>query len=626
MTKGKEKPTNTTPIPDFSMTHRAQVPESFTWKVKDIYTDIADWEKDKQLMFQMRDEVDHMIKGWTHSAANMFKLLDHVTRIELLENRTYTYTSLLSDTDMGESRWQAMKGEMHSSAVQFAAKLSFIAPDIIKLGRKKIDAYIAEEPRLKVYAMDFDGILRRKKHTLSPDKERIITQTGLFSGTPGKASGILRDVDMPSPRISLNDGTRVKLNISNYIRHRESNIRKDRVKVMRTFWKHHATFRNTYATLLDGAMKSHFFNAQVHHFKSCLDAALFPDNISTKVYHNLIQTVENNLEPLHRYMKLKGKILGLDQMTYDDIYASSVPSVNKTFTIKEAEQLVIDSLKPLGESYTQPLADAFNSGWMDIYPNKGKRSGAYSNGSVYDVHPYVLMNYNGTFNHVSTLAHEYGHAMHSWFSNKTQPFPLSRYPIFLAEVASTFNETLLVHHLTENSSPAKSEADDWFTFYVLDRYLEDFRGTMYRQVLFAHFELAMHQQVEQGNTLTPDWLDKEYLRLVRLYYGHKTGAAKVNKYIENEWSGIPHFYYNFYVYQYSTGIAAATSLANRVLNGGPKEREQYLNFLKSGYTKYPLETLKDAGVDLTSPAPIRDALKTFNTVIDRMESIWERLK
>jgi oligoendopeptidase F len=625
MSNGKEKKTNNKDIPDYSSMDRKQVPEDLTWKIKDIYADVAAWESDKQLMFNMQSEVDQMVKGWTDSAENVFRLLDHITRIELIENRTYAYTSMLSDTDMGNSRWQAMKGEMHSAAVNFAAKLSFIAPDIIKLGRNKIDRYMETEPRLKVYAMDFDGILRRKQHTLSPDKERIIAQTGLFSGTSGKASNMLRDVDMPSPRITLSDGTRILLNTSNYVRYRESSEQKDRSKVMRTRWKHHANFRNTHATLLDGAMKSHFFNAQVHNFKSCLQAALFSDNIAPKVYHNLIETVEDNLAPLHRYLTLKGKMLGLDQMTYDDIYASSVPSVNKTFTIQEAEQLVMDSLKPIGDTYAKPLAEAFKSGWMDIYPNKNKRSGAYSNGSVYDVHPYVLMNYNGTFSHVSTLTHEFGHAMHSWFSNKTQPFPMSRYPIFLAEVASTFNETLLVHYMTESQSKTNSEEEDWFTFYILDRYLEDLRGTLYRQTLFAHFELAMHERVEQGQTLTPDWLDKEYLEITRRFYGHKKGVVKVNKYIENEWSSVPHFYYNFYVYQYSTGITAATTLANMVLNGGNIERERYLNFLKSGNTKYPLDTLKEAGVDLTSPHPIREVIKTFDSVTHRMEAIWKRL-
>jgi oligoendopeptidase F len=366
-------------------------------------------------------------------------------------------------------------------------------------------------------------------------------------------------------------------------------------------------------------VQSHSFNARVRNYKSCLEAALFPHNIDRKVYHNLIETVEANLAPLHRYMNLKARLLGLERMAYDDIYASSVPSVARSFTIKEAEQVVQEAMKPLGSEYRDILTRAFGDRWMDIYPNKGKRTGAYSNGNVYDAHPYVLMNYNGTFNHVSTLAHEFGHALHSWFSNNNQPFPLANYPIFLAEVASTFNETLLVRYLMEH------ESDDLFKLYILDQYLDEFRGTLYRQTLFSHFELDIHQRVETGQTLTTDWLDARYLELTRLYYGHKEGVTRVDRFIESEWSGIPHFYYNFYVYQYSTGIAAATALAEMVVSGGTAERERYLDFLKSGRSRYSLDTLKDCGVDLTTPQPIRAALKTFDSIIDRMEEIVGKL-
>jgi oligoendopeptidase F len=389
---------------------------------------------------------------------------------------------------------------------------------------------------------------------------------------------------------------------------------------MRTFWKHHTQFKNTHAILIDGQVKNHFFKAKIRHYKNCLEAALYPHNIHPKVYHTLVETVKENPWPLHRFLKLKARLLKLKKMTYDDIYTSSVPAVEKQYTIDEAKGIVIDALKPLGKEYTNILEKGLRSRWMDIYPNKGKRSGAYCNGSVYDVHPYVLMNYNGTYNHVSTLAHEFGHALHSWFSNKTQPFPLAHYPIFLAEIASTFNETLLVHHLI------KTETDDLVKLYILDQYLEEFRGTLYRQTLFADFELAVHQWVEKGQTLTPDWLDNTYLGLTRQYYGHKTGIISVNKYIENEWSNVPHFYYNFYVYQYSTGIAAATALADMVLNGSDTERNRYLDFLKSGGSKYPLDTLKDAGVDLTTPQPIVMAVRKFDEIVSQMEIIVKRLE
>jgi oligoendopeptidase F len=521
---------------------------------------------------------------------------------------------------MGNSSWQAMKGEIYTASVNLSSKLAFMDPDIIKLGRKKIAEYVKADPRLKVYKMDFDTILRMKKHILPTDKERIMAETALFSGAPQKASKMLNDLDMPSPQVTLADGKKVKLDQANYVRYREAKNRKDRMKVMRTFWKHHTKFKNTHAILIDGQLKNHFFRAKIRHYKNCLEAALYPHNIHPKVYHTLVDTVKENPGPLHRFLKLKARLLNLKKMTYDDIYTSSVPAVEKQYTIDEAKGIIIDALKPLGKEYANILEKGFNSRWMDIYPNKGKRSGAYSNGSAYDVHPYVLMNYNGTYNHVSTLGHEFGHALHSWFSNKTQPYPLAHYPIFLAEIASTFNETLLVHHLL------KTETDDLVKLYILDQYLEEFRGTLYRQTLFADFELAMHQWVEKGQTLTPDWLDKTYLGLTRHYYGHKLGIISVNKYIENEWSNVPHFYYNFYVYQYSTGIAAASALANMVLKGSDSERNRYMDFLKSGGSKYPLDTLKDAGVDLTTPQPIVMAVRKFDEIVSQMETIVKRLE
>jgi oligoendopeptidase F len=607
-------------IPDFSHTQRKQVPEEFTWQIKDIYPGTQAWENDKKILLEMTDKIDELAKDWTGSPQKMFQLLNHVSEIEKIEDRTYAYTSLLSDTDMGNSTWQAMKGEIHTASVNLRSKLAFMDPDIIKLGRKKISGYMKAEPRLKVYEMDFDMILRMKKHILPTDKERMMAETALFSGAPQKASKMLNDLDMPAPQITLVDGEKVKLNQANYVRFRDAKNRKDRIKVMRTFWKHHTRFKNTHAILIDGEVKNHFFKAKIRHYKNCLESALFPHNIHPKVYHTLVETVKENTGPLHRFLKLKARLLNLKKLTYDDIYTSSVPAVEKQYTIDEAKGIVIAALRPLGKEYTDILEKGFGNRWADIYPNQGKRSGAYCNGSVYDEHPFVLMNYNGTYNHISTLGHEFGHALHSWFSNKTKPFPLAHYPIFLAEIASTFNETLLVHYLLE------TETDDLVKLYILDQYLEEFRGTLYRQTLFADFELIMHQWVEKGQTLTPDWLDNTYLTLTRQYYGHKRGIISVNKYIKNEWSNVPHFYYNFYVYQYSTGIAAATALADMVLKGSKVERTRYLDFLKSGGSKYPLDTLKDAGVDLTSPQPIVMAVRKFDEIVNRMEIIVKRLE
>ncbi len=606
-------------IPDYSNLPRHKVPNADQWSLDDIYHDFSSWQQDKRRLEDMIARIKPMARDWTASPSLMIAFLHHTTEIEKKSYKLYTYCSLLADTDMGNSKYQAVKGELQTILVDLESLLSFVEPDILKLGKTKVMKFIQDESRLNVYRLMMESIFRMKKHILSADKEKIIAQTGLFSGAPGKAATLLNDVDMPAPMITLSTMEKVRLNWAAYVRLRSTNHAADRVKVMRKFWQHHARFENSLAVLQDGAVKNHLFRSRVHKFKSCLEAALFPKMINANVYHTLISTVRENLTPLHRYLKLKEKLLHLPRFSYEHLYASAVPEVEKLYPIKEAKDLLLQALAPLGENYQQVLHSGLNSGWMDLYPNKNKRSGAYSNGSIYDVHPYVLMNYNGKYNSVSTLAHEYGHAIHSYLSNMHQPFPQAHYPIFLAEIASTFNETLLVHFLL------KKEKDLKLKFYIIDQYLEGLRGTLFRQTLFAEYELAMHQHVENGQTLTPQWLNDTYLELTRSYYGHKENVCRVDPYIRNEWSAIPHFYYNFYVYQYSTGIAAATALAKMVLEGGKNEQERYLRFLKSGGSKYPLDTLKEAGVDLTTPEPVRETLAVFDRFVTEMTDLSRKL-
>ena len=327
-------------------------------------------------------------------------------------------------------------------------------------------------------------------------------------------------------------------------------------------------------------------------------------------------TVRSNLAPLHRLLRLRARMLGLEEFRYADLYASAVATVERTYAYDEARDLVLRATRPLGAPYARVLEGAFQGGWIDVYPNQGKQSGAYSSG-VYGVHPFVKMNYDGRFHNVSTLAHELGHAMHSHLSEQAQPYPTADYPIFLAEIASTFNENLLMHALLE------TEPDATLKLFLLDNYLETLRGTLFRQALFAEFELAMHERVEQGQSLTPDWLNAAYLELTRHYYGHGQGVVRVDDYIQAEWSGIPHFFYDFYVYQYATGIVASMALAQAVLAEGEPARERYLAFLGSGSSRFPLDTLKAAGVDLATPQPVAAALEAFDGMVARMETLYE---
>lgn len=604
---------------DYSAILRKDVKEEHTWNISDIYKSEDEWKKEKTEVEKSISKINEKKKEWTSSPEKMYLFLKFMDEISIKMSKLYSYTSLMYDTDMENPKYQAMQGEIYSVYVNLDSMTSFINPDIINLGDKKIREYMKKEPKLKDYDKMFDVILRLKKHILSEDKEEIISLTGMFSDGVEKAAEFLNNLEIPPVEITLKSGEKLSLNYTNYVNKRDSKEREDRIKIMREYWANHAKFKNTHAALMDSNIKQHYFNAKVRNYNSCLEAALYPKKIDTKVYTNLITTVKKNLSPLHRYIKLKEKMLKLDKISYDDIYASAVPEVDKKYSISEAQNIITNSLEPLGKEYTSVLQEGFNSRWMDIYPNKGKRSGAYSNGSVYGVHPYVLMNYNGNYNSVSTLTHEFGHAMHSYFSNKYNPYSKANYPIFLAEIASTFNETMLIDYIIKN------EKDDMFKLYLLDQRLENLRATIYRQTLFAEFELAMHEKAEKQESLTSEWLSELYLKLTREYYGADKGIMEVGNYIENEWSVIPHFYYNFYVYQYTTGIVSAIALAEKVEKDGSMAAEKYLEFLKSGGSDYPLETLKKAGVDLTTEEPVILALKYFDDTVAEMEKIYNRV-
>jgi oligoendopeptidase F len=606
-------------IPDYSLQDRKDVPVAYTWKIEDLFATPAEWQAEKENMAGMIARIDAAANGWTASPAAMLALLDLVNDIDRKGSRLMSYASNQSNTDMGNTRFQAMEGEIRTIFVQMNSKLSFLQPDVLALGAEKFAAYLRSEPKLAVYRFGIESILREKDHILPGEQQRIASLTGLFAGVPGRASGQFNDVELPPAEITPSDGQKVILNYPAYMRLRASKNAADRTLTMTSFWKNQKKFENTLAILQDGAIKQHWFDAQVHNYPDCLSARLFGENIAPEVYAQLIRSVHEYLPALQRYLALKQRMLGLPTFRYEDVYASAVQAVDKTYTVDEARKLISESLKPLGKEYAEVLKQAFADRWMDLYPNKGKESGAYS-GGVYGVHPYIKLNYNGDYDAVSTMAHELGHAMHSHFSDLTQPYATSSYTTFLAEIASTFNEHLLMHYLLKN------EKDDLFKLYILDNYLDGFRGTLFRQTLFAEFELAMHQRVEAGQTLTADWLNGKYLELTRQYYGHDRGVCQVDDYIESEWNRISHFYLNYYVFQYSTGIIASLALSDQVINGGGEEQARYLEFLKAGGSDYPLAILKKAGVDMARPEPYAAALTRFDQLVGEMEKIVTRLK
>ena len=610
-------------IPNYSEKPRSEVPVEYTWKIEDIYANLDAWNSDKQKLASMIADIDAKAKTWAQSARNFYEMLKFMEEIEILSSKLSSYASFQNDMDMSNPLFLQMEAEIQQLYIQMGTKFSFFNNDLLKMDEKVLWSYFDAEPELVPFRHDIKNTLRRRKHILPEDQEKLISQMGLFSGTPSQASGFLRDVDMPPAEIILSDGTKINLNTANFMRTRGSKNPADRSLAMRTFFGNYKKYENTLASLLEGYLKHRVFNKRVRNYGSCLQARLYGENIDTNVYYTLIKNVNENLNPLHRFLKLKKELLGVDKFMYEDIYASSVKAVDKLYTYNEAKDLVINAMKPLGSEYVSNLERGFNSRWVDIYPNKGKQSGAYS-GGVYGIHPFVKMNYNGNYNAVSTLAHELGHSMHSYFSSKNQTYGNAGYPTFLAEIASTFNENLMMDYLLKN------ETDDMFKLYILDSYLDGARGTIYRQTLFAEFELAMYRHVESGKSLSPEFLNKTYLELTRKYYGQDLGVTQVDDYIQSEWSYIPHFYRNYYVFQYSTGMLASMMLADRVLNNGGESAkssiESYIKLLSSGGSDYPLELLKKAGVDMTSSEPYVAGLARFDNYVTEMEKIVARLK
>ena len=437
----------------------------------------------------------------------------------------------------------------------------------------------------------------------------------MISGAAGSIYSIFSNADFPYPTVKLSDGKEAYLDASGFGKYRAIPNREDRKIVFETFFNELNKYNRTFGTQLASNVKKDLFYANVRNYNSCLASALDANNIPTEVYHKLIKNVNNNIGTFHRYLKLKSKMMGVDKLSYFDLYASVVDNLNLEYSYDEAEQMVMSAIKPLGKNYKTIVKKAFDERWIDVYPTKGKRSGAYSNGSVYDLHPYILLNYNGNYNDVSTLIHELGHTMHSYHSNHKQPYETADYAIFVAEVASTFNEVLLFHDSYKKLTKKNEKLS------LLMSYLDGIKGTVFRQTQFAEFELRIHEMVEKGEQLTGESLNKLYKTIVDRYYGHDKGICDVPDYIQVEWAYIPHFYYNFYVYQYSTSYTASVALAKKVMSGDKKALAKYIDFISAGGSDYPINILKHAGVDMTTSEPFELTMKEMNWAMDEIEKL-----
>jgi oligoendopeptidase F len=594
---------------------RAKVPDRYKWNLADLYASDDAWRAAKDALVGDLPKVAAFKGTLGSSPARLADALDTANRFAKDLQRLSTYAGLISDQDTRVAKYQGMTQEMQQVGATFGEQGAFIEPEILKIDKTTLDRWAASEPRLQTYRHYLDDIQRRRPHTLSDAEERLIALSSVATSSAQNTFSIFSNADFPYPSVTLSDGTSVKLDSSAFELYRRATNRDDRQKVMSAFFTAIGQYHGTFGSTLDGQVQTNEFYAKARHYGSALESALDGPNIPVSVYTKLVDGINEGLPTFHRYLQLRKRMLKLQDLHYYDLYAPLVPAADLSYTPEEAEKHVLEAVAPLGPDYAAAINRAFNEHWIDLMPTQGKKSGAYSNGGAYDVHPYMLINFNGKYADVSTVAHELGHTMQSYLSNKAQPFHLAQYPIFVAEVASTFNEALLIEHML------KTITDDSARLSLLGDYLENIKGTVFRQTQFAEFELRAHQMAEKGEPLTGEALDRLYLEITRKYYGHDKAVCLVDDYVQHEWAFVPHFYLDFYVFQYATSFTASAALSEKVLAGDPRATKHYLAFLSAGGSKYPIDLLKDAGVDMTTNEPLQLTLKKMNHVMDEMEAL-----
>jgi oligoendopeptidase F len=604
----------------YSQKSRNEVPDQYKWDLSNIYKSDVDWRAAKEKITIQLGEVEKFKGTITQSAENLLKCLEYNSAINKEATKLFIYAGMNSDLDTRDMKYTGMKQELQQLFSDFSAKAAFIDPEILSVDWSVVDGFMKQNQKLEVYRIKLENLFRTKKHTLSEPEERIMALSGMISDNPYTVYNTFNNAEMPAPEVTLTNGEKISVGSAEYSRYRASDNRKDREIVFNAFWDNYAKYKATYGEMLYGNVKKDMFNAKARHYESSLESALYPNNIPTQVYHSLVENVNKNLPAFHRYLQIKKRMMGVDTLKYLDLYAPVVKDINLKYTYEEASKIMLEALKPLGEEYVSTVKKAIDSRWIDVYPTPGKQSGAYSNGSDYDGHPYILLNYTDLYDDISTMAHELGHTMQSYYSNKTQPYPLADYETFVAEVASTFNEVLLFNYII------KTVKDDDVKLSILMNWLDRFKGTLFRQTQFAEFELKIHETAEKGLPLTGDTFSQIYSDIVKAYYGHDKGICYVDDYMNMEWAFIPHFFYNFYVFQYSTSFTASISLAEKVMNEEPGALEKYMTFLSSGGSDYPIELLKKAGVDMTSTDPFDKTIVSMNKVMDEIEKILDKKK
>lgn len=591
---------------------RSEIPVEDTWATEDLYPSDEAWERELASL----DADSAALASFSGTLASgpevLFDYLSKMERVNVKMERLANYCMRKADEDTRNAAYQAMSGRFISAAVALSTACSFETPEIMTISEETLEGFYKACPSLERYRRYLTDARRLKAHILSPAEEKLLAAAGEMANAPDTIFSVFADADMTFPDAVDGAGKTYPLTQGTFVSYEESPDRALRKSAYENLYHGYGAFKNTAAAILNAQVKQLKFFSDARKYPSSLDAALDSTNVPTSVYLNLIEAVHQNLDKLHRYVRLRKKLLRVEELHFYDVYTQLLPGVDKKIPFAEAKRTVYEALAPLGEDYRRILKEGFDNRWIDVYQNEGKRSGAYSAGAA--VHPYVLLNYTGTLDSQFTLAHEMGHALHSYHSNKHQNPIDADYVIFVAEVASTCNEALLMEYLLGKTTDKKERA------YLINHFLEQFKGTLYRQTMFAEFELNIGRMVQEGKTLTADILCAEYRRLNELYFGPD---MVVDDEIAVEWARIPHFYYNYYVFQYATGYSAAISLSRRILREREPAVKDYIAFLSGGCSKSPIELLKGAGVDMTSPEPVNQALQLFGELLDEMEALTQ---
>ncbi|HET9110749.1 MAG TPA: oligoendopeptidase F [Ktedonobacterales bacterium] len=591
---------------------RSEIPTELTWNLSAIYPTDAAWEADFARIAARLPEVAAFQGKLGESAQSLLAAFTTRDAIGETLGKLYAYAYMRLHEDTTNSATQALADRVTTLESEFSSAVAYMRPEMLAIPQERLDSFAASEPGLAVYRHQLDEITRERAHVLSAEMESLLAQASEVGTAAERIYDMLSDADLKLPTIRDEQGHDVQLSQGNYLsRFLENQNRDVRSAAFEAMLGTYNKYRNTFAATLSAQVKKDIFFARAHKYSSALEAALDPNNIPVSVYNNLISTVDANLSLLHRYLRIRKRVMGLDTLHMYDLYTPLAREIEYKIPFEQAQERVAEALAPLGPDYVQPLTQGFRSRWIDVMENQGKRSGAYSWGS-YGTQPYVLLNYQESMDSMFTLAHEMGHSMHSYFTWRTQPYPYGNYTLFVAEVASTLNEALLTQHLLRTTD------DRALKLYVVNHALETFRGTLYRQTMFAEFEREIHAKAEAGEALTPESLCAFYKGINDKYYGAEVAVGDL---IEIEWARIPHFYSSFYVYQYATGISASSALASQILTEGEPAVRRYKRFLSSGSSDYSINLLRDAGVDLATPQPIQAALDTFGRYLDELESL-----